>query len=86
MKSINIRLNEDLLADLKHIAETYHETLSGLARTALEKIVQERKADFYYRLMNVPECSKEESEELLEILNSMTEEELKIAKVKSVIF
>ena len=83
-KSISLRLNKSLLEDIYKITEVFSISLTDFIRNAVEKEVKEIKNDFFYKLSQVDYCSDEESKEIIEELNKMEEDDLKVTKIKSI--
>ncbi len=78
-KAINMKLDEQLLNDIKKIASVYHMTFSDTVREALGEYIEKMKADPFYRLTaNVEKASAEESEDILSAINGLTDEDLEI--------
>lgn len=51
-------------------------TISEFIRNAIDA----KKSDFMVRMSNVPYCDEEEEKELVELLNRLTDDDLKIVK------
>ena len=83
-KSVSLRLNKSLLEEINKITEVFSISLTDFIRNAIEKEVKEIKNDFFYKLSQVDYCSNEESKEIIEELNKMTEDDLKVTKIKSI--
>ena len=83
-KSISLRLNKSLLEDINKITEVFSISLTDFIRNAVDKEVKEIKNDFFYKLSQVDYCSDEESKEIIEELNKMEEDDLKVTKIKSI--
>lgn len=83
-KSVSLRLNKSLLEEINKITEVFSISLTDFIRNAVEKEVKEIKKDFFYKLSQVDYCSNEESKEIIEELNKMTEDDLKVTKIKSI--
>lgn len=86
MKSINIRLEESIIEEMKHVAHIYHKNMSDLIREGITKVLEEKKNDIYYRLTNFPECSQEETDEIIAELNNLSEDDLTIVKTERIKF
>lgn len=94
--SINIRLDEDLKKEFSSLCENLGLNISTAINIFIKKSVNEwgipfdlkaekpSKERFFKALENVPECDDEENQELLEALNSLTEEDKKVASSKVV--
>ena len=83
-KSVSLRLNKSLLEEINKITEVFSISLTDFIRNAVEKEVKEIKKDFFYKLSQDDYCSDEESKEIIEELNKMTEDDLKVTKIKSI--
>ncbi len=84
-KAINMKLDEQLLNDIKKIASVYHMTFSDTVREALGEYIEKMEADPFFRLTaNVEEASAEESEDILSAINGLTDEDLEIASRRTV--
>ena len=87
MKQYNFRLDENLVEEATNLAELYDKTLSDLVREGLEKVINDKKNDVYYRLTNnIKKASKQETEEIMKELNKMSDDELKIVKKEVIHF
>ncbi len=80
MKSYNIRLDDEVLTELKRISSVLGKTVSDLVREGIEKILEEKKQDPYYRLTNFSETSQEETIEIIEEIAKLSDDDLKIVK------
>lgn len=81
VKSINLRLEENTIQEIKELGKIYHKNMTELLREAIEKFIQEKKNNVYYRLTaNIEECSQEETDEIITALNNLTDEDLEIVE------
>ena len=84
-RAINLKLDESRVIDVKRVASVFHMTMTDVINEALDAYLPTVKQDPFYRLtVNVEEASKEESEEILEEIDSLSNEDLKIASVEHV--
>ncbi len=84
-RAINLKLDESRVIDVKRVASVFHMTMTDVINEALDAYLPTVKQDPFYRLTaNVEEASKEESEEILEEIDSLSNEDLKIASVEHV--
>ena len=83
-KSVSLRLSKSLLEEINKITEVFSISLTDFISNAIEKEVKEIKKDFFYNLSQVDYCSNEESKEIIEELNKMEEDDLKVTKIKSI--
>ena len=79
-KAISVRFDECLIEEIKKIVDVYSMSLSDFIRDSVKKEVDLRKNDFFYKLSQLEYCSDEESKEIIEELNKMNEDDLKIVK------
>ena len=79
-KPISIRFDVSLLEEVKKIVDTYSISVTDFIRNSVKKEVDSIKNDFFYKLSELEYCSDEESNEIIEELNKMNEDELKIVK------
>ena len=84
-KSVSLRLNKSLLEEINKITEVFSISLTDFIRNAVEKEVKEIKKDFFYKLSQVDYCSDEESKEIIEELNKMTEDDLNVDEIELII-
>ena len=88
--SINIRVDEDLKNSFNKLCEDLGLTMTTAFTSFIKMSLQEnaisfkleRKKSFTSILDNFGTCSKEESEEILERLASMTEDDKKIVRIE----
>ena len=78
MKTLNFKIEEELLTEFKQIAKQYHENASEILRGFVRNYVEEKQNDIYYRLTNHSEASAKESQEILDELNKLSDEDLKM--------
>ena len=84
-RAINLKLDESRVIDVKRVASVFHMTMTDVINEALDAYLPTVKQDPFYRLTaNVEEASKEESEEILEEIDNLSHEDLKIASVEHV--
>ncbi|MCR4720568.1 MAG: hypothetical protein K5655_02485 [Lachnospiraceae bacterium] len=84
-RAINLKLDESRVIDVKRVASVFHMTMTDVINEALDAYLPTVKQDPFYRLTaNVEEASKEESEEILEEIDSLSNEDLKIDSVEHV--
>lgn len=83
-KTMSLKLEEDLFLDIKKISEIFNISCSEFVRNAIKKEIEEKKNDFMVRMSNVPYCDEEEEKELLELLENLTDDDLKIVKKETI--
>ena len=79
-KPISIRFDASLFEEVKKIGEAYSISIAEFIRDSVKKEVDFIKNDFFYKLSQLEYCSDEESKEIIEELNKMDEDDLKIVK------
>lgn len=79
-KTMSIKLDENLFENVKKISSIFNMTSSEFIRNAIKKELEEKNNAFILKLSDVPLCDDEEEKELVNILNTLTEEDLKVAK------
>lgn len=79
-KTMSFKLDESLILDIKRISEVFNMSSSEFVRNAIKKEVEEKKNDFIVRMSDVPYCDEKEEKELIKILNTLNNDDLKIVK------
>jgi hypothetical protein len=79
-KTMSIKLDENLFENVKKISSIFNMTSSEFIRNAIKKELEEKNNAFILKLSDVPLCDDDEEKELVNILNTLTEEDLKVAK------
>lgn len=79
-KTMSIKLDEDLFENVKKISSIFNMTSSEFIRNAIKKELEEKNNVFILKLSDVLLCNDDEEKELVNILNTLTEEDLKVAK------
>lgn len=83
MKSINVRLDEKMLDDLKKVAKVYEVNYSDLIREGISNILQIKENDAYYKLVSgIEYMDEEEEKEITALLQSMADDDLEIVEKK----
>lgn len=83
-KAMNFKFNESEIKEMKEVAEIYDMTVTDLVRNAVNAYISKMKSDPLYRLTaSVKETSKEESEEILALVEGMSDDDLKIVKTQN---
>ena len=79
----NFTIEENDVAILSKVASAYSITITELVKRAIYEYVDKIKKDPFYRLTaNIEEASPEESAEIIEILDNLSEDDLEISSVK----
>ena len=82
-KTLNIRMDETEIQDMKEVASVFHMTLTELVKEATKDYVERLKKDPFYRLtVNVQKASAEESSDILKEIESLSDDELSIVSSK----
>ena len=78
-RAMNFKLEEAEIQEMKDVASVFHMTLTELIKNATKEYVDTLKKDPFYRLTaNVKEASAEESKEILEEIDGLTDDDLSI--------
>ena len=84
-KALNFRMDEKEMLDLKKVASVFNISMTDLVKDAIKEHVAKLKKDPFYKLTaNVEDASAEETEEVLEEIENMTDDDLSIVSVKRV--
>ena len=79
-KALNFKMDDKEIAEMKEVADVYNMTMTDLVKQAVSEYISNLKKDPYYRLTaNVMDASPEETEEILSEIESMSDDDLKIA-------
>lgn len=82
-RALNVKMEEAEIQDMKDVASVFHMTLTELIRKGTKEYVDRLKKDPFYRLTaNVQEASAEESAEILEEIEGLTDDDLSIASAE----
>lgn len=80
VKALNFKMEERELAEMREVASVYHMTLTQLVKDAVDDYLQKIKADPFYKLTaNVQEADAEESAEILQAVEALSDDDLIIA-------
>ncbi len=80
---MNFKMEESDLLDMRQVAAVYHMSMTELIRAAIKEYIGELKRDPYYRLTaQVQDASPEETEEILDAIEDLSDEDLEIASMK----
>lgn len=79
-KIMSLKLEEDLFLDIKKISKIFNISCSEFVRNAIKKEIDAKKSDFMVRMSNVPYCDEKEEKELIDLLNGLSDDDLKIIK------
>jgi hypothetical protein len=82
-KALNIKIEEDEIYDMKKVASVFNMSVTDLVKNAVREYISELKKDPFYRLTaNIEDASSEESSEILNMLNNMSDDDLTITSSK----
>ncbi len=84
MKTMSVKLSDDMVAEIKAIAEVFDISYSDFIRVAIEKEIAEKKRDFIYRLSSVPYASLKEEQEIMEQLSQLSDDDLAVSRIEDV--
>ena len=83
VKAMNFKLDEDRIFELKNVASIFNMTVTDVISEALSEYIQKLKKDPFYRLtVNVENASSEETEEILNEINGLSDDDLQISTVR----
>ena len=87
MKQISLRLDENQYNELKSLSEIYNKDYSQIIRDGIDAMIVKLKNDPWYMVQKMmdstPVMEKEEEKEILDELNSLTEEDMEIVETRS---
>lgn len=82
-RAMNLKMDEAEILDIKQVASVFNMTMTDVVKEAVKEYVDRLKQDPFYKLTaNVEEASAEESLEILEAIDSLTDDELSISSSK----
>ena len=83
VRAMNFKLEESQITDMKQVGAVFNLTLTEIVREAVKEYLEHLKQDPFYRLtVNVQEASKEESDEILNSIDSLTDDDLTIVTTR----
>ena len=84
-KTMNLRMDEEEMIGLKKTAEILHTTVTDIVKTAIREYLDGVRKDPYYMLTaNIPEADPDESEEVLEAVGQLGEDDLQIVRTRKI--
>jgi len=84
-KALNMKFEESELDEIKSVTAVFHMTLTDFFKEAACDKLKKLKADPFYRLTtNVADASEDEAAEILDAINSLTDDDLSISSRKKV--
>ena len=82
-KAVNFKMDEAEILDMKQVASVFNMSVTDLIKNAVKEYLVELKTDPFYRLTaNVQDASDEEAVEILNEIESLTDDDLSIASTK----
>ena len=83
-RAMNVKMEESTIRAVRKAASVYNLTITEIVKEALDEYLEKLQSDPFYRLtVNVEEASEDESEEILEELNALTDDDLTISLKKT---
>ena len=83
VKAMNFKMDETEILDMKNVASVFHMTVTDVIREAVREYVDKMKNDPFYRLTaNVEDASDEETAEILEEIEGLSDDDLTIASTR----
>ena len=83
VKAMNFKMEEEDILDMKQVAGVFNMSVTDLIKNAIKQYLDELKCDPFYRLtINVQEATEEESQEILDEIEGLKDNDLKITSVK----
>ena len=83
VKVMNFKMEEADILDMKSVAGIYNMSVTDLIKNAVKEYLAELKKEPLYKLTaNVQEASAEESEEILDQINNLSDDDLTIVSTK----
>ncbi len=85
MKTMSVKLDENIVSEIKKISSIFNISYSDFIRDSIEKSIKEKQKDFMYRMNNVPYATDEEEEEIMSSLSELSDDDLKVVRVEKII-
>ena len=83
-RAMNFKIDESDIVDMKQVAAVFNITMTQMVKEALKDYLERMKNDPYYKLsVNVQDASPEESEEILDEIKNMSDDDLAIISSES---
>ena len=79
-KTISLKINDELFNNIKRVSNLFNVSSSEFIRNAVIKELEDKKNDFIVRLSNVEYCDDTEEKEITQLLNKLTDDDIKIVK------
>ena len=82
-KPMNFKMDEGDVQDMKQVASVFHMTVTDLVKEAVREYIARLKEDPFYKLtVQVEEANSQESAEILDEINALSDDDLAIASSK----
>ena len=83
IRAMNFKLEDTDIADVRRVATVYNKTMTDVIREAIHEYLERAKKDPFFRLTaNVEDASAEESAEILEEIEGLSDDDLSISSVR----
>lgn len=79
-KTISLKIDDELFNNIKRVSNLFNVSSSEFIRNAVIKELEDKKNDFIIRLSNVEYCDDTEEKEITQLLNKLTDDDIKIVK------
>ena len=79
-KTISLKIDDELFNSIKRVSNLFNVSSSEFIRNAVIKELEDKKNDFIVRLSNVEYCDDTEEKEITQLLNKLTDDDIKIVK------
>ena len=83
-KTMSLKIDENMFLDIKRISEIFNISSSEFIRNAIKNELKNRQNDFMIRLKNVPFCEEKEEKELINVLDSLSDDDLQVVKKQTI--
>ena len=81
--ALNFKMDETDINEVREAAAVYNTTMTEIITEAVHEYLEKSHKDPFYRLsMNVKEASAEESAEILEEIEALSDDDLTISSVR----
>lgn len=79
-KTISLKIDDELFNNIKRVSNLFNVSSSEFIRNAVIKELEDKKNDFIIRLSNVEYCDDTEEKKITQLLNKLTDDDIKIVK------
>ena len=82
-KMVNFKMDVDDITEMKTVAKAFNMTSTDLIKNAIKAYIDTLKDDPYYRLAGqIEDASAEESAEILDMIDGLSDDDLTISSTK----